>query len=130
MQITQILPYLAGGFLAIYLIFTIISKEKSKIGWIFPAFLSLLFFSYSVFTVSQEGPIGFWVEHTRNFWGNQIWFDLLLAASIGWYFILPKARELKMNLPFWAFAIVATGSIGFTAMVSRLLYLEEKREKQ
>ena len=56
MQITQILPYLAGGFLAIYLIFTIISKEKSKIGWIFPAFLSLLFLAILYLLYHKKVP--------------------------------------------------------------------------
>jgi hypothetical protein len=46
-----------------------------------PAGLSAAFAVFSVIAVTREGPLGFWVEHSRNLWGNQLWFDLLLAAG-------------------------------------------------
>jgi hypothetical protein len=58
-------------------------------------------------------------------WGNQIWFDLLLAAGIGWFLIVPQAKDLNMRLLPWLVLIVCTGCIGFSAMVARMLYLRE-----
>jgi len=44
--------------------------------------------------VIREAPLGFWVEHPRHLWGNQIWFDLLLAAGVAWALLVPRARRL------------------------------------
>jgi hypothetical protein len=62
-------------------------------------------------------------------WGNQIWFDLLLAAGIGWFLIVPQAKVLNMRLSLWLVLIVSTGCIGFLAMVARMLYLREHHGK-
>ncbi|HON80529.1 MAG TPA: hypothetical protein PK544_18705 [Spirochaetota bacterium] len=127
MTLTSILPLIAGAGAAMFLGYTIIAREKKmKNGWIFPAVISIMFFGWSVFSAVYGGAAGFWVEHTRNYWGVQIWFDLLLAVCIGWFFIVPKAGALNMKLVPWGVLVLATGCIGFTAMVSRMLYLEEK----
>jgi len=127
MTLTSILPLIAGAGAAMFLGYTIIAREKKmKNGWIFPAIISVLFLGWSVFSAVYGGATGFWVEHTRNYWGVQIWFDLLLAVCIGWFFIVPKAGALNMKLVPWGVLVLATGCIGFTAMVSRMLYLEEK----
>lgn len=76
--------------------------------------------------IFAEGPIGFWTEHTRNKWGNQIWFDLLLAVGAAWSLIVPQAKQADMRTPAWLFAIVCTGSIGLLAIVARLNYLRLK----
>ena len=83
---------------------------------------------FSLLAVGIEGPVGFWTEHTRNLWGNQIWFDLLLSIGIGWFLIVPRARSVGMRLPLWLLLIVATGCIGFTAMLARLLYLQAQAD--
>lgn len=101
-------------------------KSAFKRGWIFPATVSALFLAFTLYTIVLEGPFGFWTEHVRNFWGNQIWFDLLIAASIGWYFIVPKAKDLNMNILVWMVLVVSSGCIGLTAMLARLLYLQEQ----
>lgn len=100
-----------------------------KNSWLFPATLSLLFFLFSLEAIVSEGLLGFWVEHTRNLWGNQIWFDLLLVASIGWYLVVQKAKALGMWLYLWLPLIATTGSIGFLAMIARLIYLRERAEE-
>ncbi len=126
MNYTSILPWVAGTILVLFMAYSIYSDgTKIKNSWIFPACLSLLFLVFSIITVISEGQLGFWTEHTRNLWGNQIWFDLLLAAGIGWFLILPQAKAQGMRLPFWGILIVATGCIGFTAMVARMLYLRD-----
>lgn len=98
--------------------------------WIFPATLSAGFFAYSLYTISQEGPTGFWPEHTRNLWGNQIWFDLLLAAGVGFAALAPRAQAVGMNLLPWLFTVAATGSIGLCAMIARVIQLEQAQKRQ
>lgn len=124
---TTVLPYAAGVLFILFIFFTVYSDGKRiKKSWIFPAFLSFLFFIFSLIAIVTEGFSGFWTEHTRNLWGNQIWIDLLLAAGIGWYLIVPKAKEREMNLLLWGGIVVCTGCIGFTAMLARMLYLDER----
>jgi len=93
-----------------------------------PAALSLLFLGLSLQAVLVEGALGFWPEHTRNLWGNQIWYDLLLGVSAAIAFIIPRARKAKMQVLPWALLCLATGSIGLYAFISRLLYLEARIE--
>jgi hypothetical protein len=127
---TSVLPIVGGVFFVLFGLSTAFGASiKSKNIWILPALLSLAFFALSVQAVIAEGQMGFWEEHTHSVWGNQIWFDLLFAASIGWLFILPRARAANMNLPVWFLAIASSGNIAFLAMVSRLLYLESHPRK-
>ncbi len=128
MTLVQILPIAAAiGFA---LTTTFIAVRSFSAGgqniWLFPAFLSFLFLIWSLYAALREGTTGFWPEHTRTLWGNQIWFDLLFAAGIGWTLIMPRARAQKMILFPWLALIMLTGCIGFLAMLSRLFYLEEK----
>jgi hypothetical protein len=128
MKYVEILPIVAGVLAAAFVIYIgAVGTRGYKSLWILPAVLSFLFLSFSTLAAFQEGPMGFWPEHIRNLWGNQIWFDLLLAVSIGWFLIVPKARALKMWVPLWGVLIIATGSIGFLAMASRYLYLRDSR---
>jgi hypothetical protein len=130
MPITTILPSIAGLALVAFLVITIGSGDRRlRGGWMLPAVLSFTFFVFSTYTGTVEGPLGFWVEHTRNLWGNQIWFDLLLSTSIGWLFMVPQARAVGMRLPVWLVLIAATGNIGFMAMLARMLWLREQTEK-
>jgi hypothetical protein len=76
--------------------------------------------------VWREGPLGFRAEHTGNLWGQQIWFDLLLAAGTAWAALLPQLRAQGMRPAPWLLAVVCTGSIGLLAMVARLLHLRER----
>jgi hypothetical protein len=130
MLFTSLSPIIAAtAFLLFALYISFKGEAKIKGAWIFPTVLSLLFFVFSLETIVTEGLLGFWTEHTRNLWGNQIWFDLLLLASIGWFFVVPQAKSLGMRLLLWLVLIAGTGSIGFLAMVARFLYLREKAGK-
>jgi hypothetical protein len=125
----SLLPKIAAAFFLTFSIY-ILSKDgqQMKNSWLFPAMLSLLFLLFSLRAIVSEGLLGFWVEHTRNLWGNQIWFDLLLGVGIGWYLVVPQAKALDMRLYLWLALIVFTGCIGFLAMIARLLYLQERFE--
>lgn len=123
---TSVLAFAAGAafLVAILLIASGRRLFSAASGWMAPAALSLAFAAYSTFTALREGPTGFWPEHTRNLWGNQIWFDLLLAAGVACALLAPRARAAGMNVLPWLLAVAATGSIGLCAMLARLLYLE------
>lgn len=127
MTLTSLLPVIAAS---LFLLFALYVAAKGgapmKNIWLLPAALSLLFLLFSVQAVITEGMLGFWTEHTRNLWGNQIWFDLLLAVGIGWFLIVAQARAQGMRLPLWLVLIACTGCIGFLAMLSRLLYLQAR----
>ncbi|HRK17623.1 MAG TPA: hypothetical protein PK970_01590 [Hyphomicrobiaceae bacterium] len=128
MTLVQTLPWVAG--IAVALLLAFLTSRDGKLGagaWRIPAALSVAFLLWSLYAAFYEGVTGFWPEHTRNLWGNQIWFDLLLAATIGWWLILPRARAVGMQTWGWLVAVLATGSIGFLAMLARVLFLEERR---
>ncbi|GAB4431778.1 MAG: hypothetical protein Kow0031_13000 [Anaerolineae bacterium] len=127
MTITSILPLIAAILFLFFLVYRAsVPDSPEKRSWLLPAALSALFFGFSLVAVFTEGPTGFWPEHTRNLWGNQIWFDLLLAVGVGWYFLVPPAKSVGMRPLPWLVLVVCTGSIGLLAMLARLLYLQEK----
>lgn len=129
MTITRILPIIAGCLAVLFVLYNVFEDGEMKKSWVVPALFSLLFFAFSIASIISEGPLDFWPEHTRNMWGNQIWFELLIAVCIGWFFITPKAKALGMKLLPWGLIVLGTGCIGFTAMVARVLYLQERRDK-
>lgn len=127
MPITHIAPVIAAIILIGALI-TITAREGRpfKGAWKFAALGCVLFTVWSLWAVVTEGPFGFWPEHIRNLWGNQIWFDLLLAVTVAWAMLIGPAKRLGMNLWLWMIFIICTGSIGLTATAARYLYLREK----
>ena len=128
MTLTEILPALAGLAFVIYLVrFAAAYDHSASSNWMLPAVLSLIFLAFSVAAVATEGLFGFWTEHTRTLWGNQVWFDLLLAAGIAWSLILPQARSLGMKSAPWIVAVCLTGCIGLLAMYARVLYLRSRQ---
>ena len=132
MLMTEVFAFAAGGIFMIFYIYILLKKNPSKHShlWLLPAIASFLFLDFSAMTIIEQGLFGIWVEHSsRSLWGNQIWFDLLLMASIAWYLVLPQARKLGMSLPFWLLLIISTGSIGFLAMLARLLFLQNRAAK-
>lgn len=103
---------------------THVLRATTRVAWWLPALASALFLGLSTYAVATEGFWGFWTEHVSSAWGNQIWFDLLFAASIGWVALLPRVRAAGMRPWVWAIALVATGSVALLAMLARVLYLE------
>lgn len=94
-------------------------------GWLIPAAASAAFLAFSVHAIWTAGLGGVWQEHTGSAWGNQIWIDLLLAVTIGWYLMLPRARAAGMRPAAWLPLVVLSGCVGFLAMLARLSYLEQ-----
>jgi hypothetical protein len=127
MSITELVPTVATVlFFGFTLRLTFTSGALSKHSWIFPAVVSLLFLLFSLRVIAAEGALGFWANHSRNLWGNQVWLDLLMAVSIGWFLVVPQAKALGMRRLPWLLLIASTGCIGFSAMIARLLYLRAR----
>ena len=126
MALVDIMPWIAGLGFAVFALY-VAGKGQGVGMWTFPAGLSVAFFIWSLVAVLNEGLFGFWTEHTGNLWGNQIWFDLLLAIGAAWAFMVPVAKQLGVRLLPWLVFILLTGSIGLTAFVVRVLYLKERK---
>lgn len=133
--IIQVMPGVMLILVLIYLVAVTATKETNSVGalntpWQLPALVSLFFLIWSIYTMVVEPMNGFWTEHTRNFWGNQIWFDLIFGLAIGWTLILPRARAVGMNTVLWFILVAATANIGLSAMLARILYLEDRKKFQ
>jgi hypothetical protein len=127
MALTEIMPLVVSGAVVAFLVSVTASRSPLKRHvWVLPAVLSIAFLAWTVWAVVAEGPFEFWPVHTRSLWGNQIWFDLLFAVSIGWVLIIDRARALGMRVWPWLAVVATTGCIGFLAMLARFLYLREK----
>jgi hypothetical protein len=127
MTALQILPVLAyvGCVITILMVSFRFSLPKQLI-WQISAILGALFLIFSLVTVSREGLTEFWVNHTSSFSGNQVWFDLLFAITIGFYLIAPRARAVGMRLLPWGVAVLATACIALLPMLARLIWLEQR----
>lgn len=127
MTLLQVLPVIV--FLsALVLILMIASgrKASSLFRWAFPSVLGALFLLFSVITVLHEGLLQFWVNHTTDFTGNQVWFDLVMSIVIGFYLIAPRAKAVGMPLLPWGIAVILTACIALLPMLARLLWLEQR----
>ncbi len=129
MPVTHVLPWIAGlALAAAILLMARGALPAAWRGWVPPAVLAAGFLGFSIVAASIEGPLGFWPEHTRNLWGNQIWFDLLLAAGCCWALLLPRMRRAGMQPWPWLVLILCTGSIGLLLTFARLLHLEGRQD--
>lgn len=123
-------PLIAGAVTLLFAIYYSLRSGTTANGkWIVPTALSALFFAFSFYAGVNEGPTGFWPEHIRNLWGNQIWFDLLLAASVALFLLVPKAKALGISPLPWAVLTIATGSIGLLAFLAFVLWKEEQTRR-
>lgn len=119
-------PILPIAALVLFVVTTIREGLGSSQGWLFAAMVCAGFAAFSAYAIVAEGPFGFWPNHTQNPWGNQVWFDLLIAIAIAWALLLPRARAAGMNLWPWLALICVSGCIGLLAMFARCRYLENR----
>lgn len=129
MSLTTVIPVLAS--IATVLVgLAIAAYDLSWRGvWRVPAAASAVFLLFSLVTVVREGPVGFWALHTHNLWGNQVWIDLLLAASVAFAALAPRARALGMRPVPWFILVMATGSVGLLALAARVLFLADRSRR-
>lgn len=126
MMRTSWIPVAAVTLFLMYTLSLLAAAHRRRGAWLLPAAASLAFLAFSTVAILQEGPLGFWPEHVRNLWGNQIFMDLLLLGAAGFTLVLPRVRAVGMRPLPWLLLSACLGSIGFLAMMARLLYLEER----
>lgn len=65
--------------------------------------VALGFGAFIVITIASEGVEQVILNHTVNYWGTQVWYDLIIAASVALFFIAPRARGGNEPLAMGAF---------------------------
>jgi hypothetical protein len=101
------------------------ASGKASAPWTLVALLAGVFIAFSVWTVIEDGLLQFWINHTTNLAGNQVWFDLLISVTLAFVLLLPRARSQGMAILPWAIAVAATASIALLVMLARVLWLEQ-----
>ena len=124
MALVQILPVVSLiGMVALVVSATFTDLMKSRAFLWFWVVYAVGFGAFSLFAIAEDGLVSFWTNHTANWIGNQVWADLVFALAIGWILVLPEARRRDMNIWFWLNVVLGTATVGFAAMIARLLYL-------
>ena len=95
--------------------------------WQVAALLAAAFMAYSLFPILREGPLGFVSNHTANYWGVQVFWDLVLALCAALFLAAPRMKRAGMSLSLWAIPVGLLGSIGLLALLARLFWLEQQR---
>lgn len=113
---------LSGGATMIY----ILAAQPASGNATLAAMLCAGFAAYTAVQIWQEGVIMFWANHTANLTGIQVWWDLVMCATIALFFVAPRARAARMNVVPWALFVGCTASIGLLAMCARLFWLEHQ----
>lgn len=112
-----------GGLIALL---TILMAKRETGNALAAALLAAGFGAFTAVQIGQEGLIGFYINHTQNLTGLQVWWDLVMCAMIALFFIAPRARAAGMNVVPWALFVASTASIGLLAMCARLFWLERR----
>jgi sugar/nucleoside kinase (ribokinase family) len=128
MTLFQILPVLAVAAAALFILTRPGAADgpSARGAWRWPALISAAFLVFTLYQLAIDGLVMFWINHTANATGNQVWFDLLLSMSMAFALLVPQARRLNMALLPWAVVVICTASIGLFAMWARVLFLQER----
>lgn len=128
MPTLSVIPTLGVILVPLFALYLAIDKNATERNiWIFPAILSIAFTVLTVIAFINTGPLGFWHLHVADWWGNQVWMDLLFAVSVALFFVIPQARKLGMTILPWVVFTITTGCVGLLAMTARVLYLRGQR---
>lgn len=119
-----VIAALAGATTVVTGIVVSLRRRESPSAWLVPAGLGVAFAAWSGYAVLDGGLLGFWPEHNGNPWEVQIWLDLLLSVSVGWFLLQPRLRRQGIAPLPWLALVLATGSIGLLAVLARLLHAE------
>ncbi|WP_296679542.1 hypothetical protein [Novosphingobium sp.] len=124
------LLFIAGAVCGL-LFMVLLASGRTGLGrWAIPALLSAGFFAFSLIPIIKEGPIGFIANHTVNFWGVQVWYDLVFALNTALFLAAPRARRVGMAIGPWLIPVMFLGSIGLFALLARLFWLERTATTQ
>lgn len=127
MDYLQILFFVIIGAATIAAAYILIAQPTKGVPLIAAA-LSGLFAGYTVVQIAQEGVVEFFVNHSEDLTGIQVWWDLVMVVVIAFFFIRPRAQKQNMNIVPWALFVFCTASIGLLAMCARLFWLENAAE--
>ena len=125
LQILFVFVFVAGmGFFA----YTLVAKPTIGNSTLAGA-LCFVFSGYTAVQLVREGPFMFLTNHWANLTGIQVWWDLIMAVVIAFFFIAPRARAVGMSVVPWAIFAGLTASVGLLAMCARLFWLEAQEAK-
>lgn len=91
------------------------------------ALLCAAFAGFTAVQIAKEGAVMFWINHSANLTGVQVWWDLITATLVALFLLIPRAKAAGMNVLPWALLVVSTASIGLLAMCARLFWLEHRQ---
>ncbi|MHA7818050.1 MAG: hypothetical protein ACX930_00205 [Erythrobacter sp.] len=117
--------FIAGVLGGLVAFIAILAQKQPTGSPLIAAMLCAAFTGYTAVQLWSEGPAMFWVNHSQNLTGIQVWWDLIISVLVALFFVVPRARKVGMNVPLWAVAVIATASIGLLAMCARLFWLEQ-----
>jgi hypothetical protein len=130
MTMLQILPPLAYAGAALIMMWVALGSRGGPATWGLVAGAGVGFALFTGVTLGAEGLMQFWVNHSATYTGNQVWFDLLIAVTISFHLMAPRARAVGMALVPWAIAVILTASVALLPMLARLWWLEAQRPRQ
>ncbi|GMN03733.1 hypothetical protein [Erythrobacter sp. MTPC3] len=122
LQITFLAVLACGGIAIAY---TLLAKPTTGNAFL-AAMLSAGLGAFTAVQIAQEGVMMFFINHTHNLTGLQVWWDLVMCVVIGLFLIAQRARAAGMNLAPWFLFVGATASIGLLATCARLFWLESR----
>ena len=121
--------FLIGAALILPLMIYIATNRAEVGSPLIAGALSLAFGLFTLFTIMREGLEQVVFNHNINFWGTQVWYDLLMAVTVALFFIVPRARAAGMSIMPWVVFVALTASVGLLAMVARLFWLERESQQ-
>jgi hypothetical protein len=103
-------------------------KPRTIGSTLIPGVTCVLFSAFTAIQIGQEGVVQFYVNHTQDLTGLQVWWDLIMCVIMVLFLAAPRLRAVNMNVPLWMLFACCTASIGLLAMLSRLFWLENQAE--
>jgi hypothetical protein len=103
---------------------TIVLAQRREGSAFLAAILSVAFGAFTAVQLAQEGAVMFWINHSTNLTGVQVWWDLITATLVALFLLIPRAKAAGMNIVPWSLFVISTASIGLLAMCARLFWLE------
>lgn len=111
-----------GGIAFLYLLLAKDARGSAALA----AATSATLLAYTVVTVAQEGITGFYANHSANFWGIQVWYDLIIALAVSLFLLAPRAKAQGISPVPYIILTSFTGSIGMLALLARVMMAERR----
>ena len=127
MSAYEILAAAGVAAIAVLVLYLAITKKLPESAALAAA-LSAGFAAFTAVTIWAEGFLPLIANQSTNLWGIQVWYDLLICATVALLFVIPRARKVGMMVPLWVLFVGASASIGLLAMVARLFWLEQAQD--